>query len=591
MAVSLYSDYIACRRVLRHAKDYWTHIAGIILLSLLGPALALLYPLPLKIAVDSFLGSRAIPKFLNVLLPSVATRSATGILSVAAGLLVAIAVVGQLQKLGISFLSKYTGERLGLNFRAEIFRHVQRLSISYHESKGTADSTYRILTDASAIQDIVIDGAIPLLSACVMFAGLLYVTARLDFGLVLVALAISPFLLLFSRLYRGRLRSQWREVKNAESSLMSTAQEVLGTLRVVKAFAREEQEQERFVRQSSQGVQARLRLALLQRQLSFLTGLTMAVGQAAVLFIGIHHVRSGVLSLGELLMVMTYLRRLYDPLKTSTQKAANLQSSLASAERVFALLDQAPDVVERPDARPVSRAAGRVSFCNVSFGYTKDHPVLREISFEVKTGARVRILGASGAGKTTLMYLLTRFYDPAVGRIVLDGVDLRDYQLADLRNQFSIVLQESVLFSTGIAENIAYARPTASHQEIVRAAKAANAHDFIVNLPQSYATKVGERGMCLSGGERQRIGLARAFLKDAPILILDEPTSSVDLRSEVAIMEAMERLMRNRTTFLIAHRLGALKTCDLVVRLEGGRLVPVTSEASIGSPDAYAFGV
>ena len=581
MANTFYKDLLTCRRLLGYTRDYWRHFTGIIVLSLLGPVLALLYPLPLKIAVDSVFGSHPLPAFVRALLPARALASTTAVLIFAAGLVVAIALLGQLQRLGTSYLCSYTGERLVLNFRAQMFGHVQRLSLSYHEAKGAADSTYRILRDASSIQEILIDGLIPLFSAGLLLAGLLYITARLDRTLILVALGISPFLILFSRHYRGRLRSQWRELKDVESSVMSSAQEVLATLRVVKAFGGEEQEQQRFVRRSNKGVKAKMHLAFLQRQLNFLVGLTLAVGQAVVLFIGMRHVQSHVLTLGELLVVMTYLRRLYDPLKTSTQKAADLQSALASAERVFHLLDEAPDVAERPNARPLSRAEGRVSFCDVSFGYAKDRPVLQGISFEVQPGTGVHILGASGAGKTTLMNLLIRFYDPTAGSILLDGTDLRDYKLADLRNQFAIVLQEPVLFSTSIAENIAYADTRASREEIVRAAAAANAHDFIVNLPQGYEAKVGERGMCLSGGERQRIALARAFLKDAPILILDEPTSSVDVRSEAANMEAVERLMRNRTTFIIAHRLSTLKRCDQLVGIEGGRLVPGAPPASM----------
>ena len=581
MSVSLYSDLLTVKRLLHYAKGHRKHIAGLVLLSLVGPALALLYPVPLKIAVDSVLASRPLPAFLRVLLPRATLHSSMGILVAAASLLVLITIVNQLQRWGLSLLSSYTGQHLVLNFRAEIFRHVQRLSLSYHESKGTADSTYRILGDAFSIQDILIDGSISLLTSGILFVSLLYITARLDPVLVLVALAISPLLLVASWIYRGQLHSQWRQVKDVESSVMSVAQEVLGTLRVVKAFAREKHEDERFVGQSTRGFQARMRLASLQRQLGFFIGLTLAVGEAAVLFIGILHVRSGVLTLGGLLMIMAYLRRLYDPLRTGTRKAASLQSALASAERVFTVLDQAPDIIDRPNARPLLRAAGRVEFSGVCFGYTEDHPVLHGISFDVPAGSRVRILGASGAGKTTLLSLLTRFYDPVDGRILLDGVDLRDYKIADLRNQFAIMPQEPVLFSTSIAENIAYADPVASHQEIVSAAKAANAHDFIIGLPEGYNTKVGERGMSLSGGERQRIALARAFLKDAPILILDEPTSSVDICSEAAILGAMERLMCGRATFLIAHRPNILTKFDLFVQIESGRLVAVTPELPI----------
>jgi len=292
-----------------------------------------------------------------------------------------------------------------------------------------------------------------------------------------------------------------------------------------------------------------------------------------VLYLGVRHVQTGVLTLGQLVLIMSYLAQLYAPLKTLSSKLAKLQGSLASAERAFELLDQEAEVVERPGARHVHRARGAVELSEVAFSYDGRRRALDGISFAVEEGTRVGIAGRTGAGKTTLTNLLMRFYDPAEGRVLLDGVDLRDYDLEDLRRQFAIVLQEPVLFSTSIGENIAYALPGAHLHEIVSAARAANAHDFIAVLPDGYDTLVGERGMKLSGGERQRISLARAFLKDAPILILDEPTSSVDMKTEAQIMEAMERLMRGRTAFLIAHRLSTLDGCDLLLRMEGGRLI------------------
>jgi ATP-binding cassette, subfamily B, bacterial len=577
------ADLVACKRLVQYARGYAWHLAGIVLLSLLGPACALLYPLPLKIAVDNFLGSSPVPQFVAALLPSTAITSSPAILTLAAGLLVGVAALNQLQRAAVALLSRYTGARLVLNFRGEIFRHVQRLSLSYHEAKGAADSTYRILNDASCIQDILVDGAVGLVSAAVTFAGLLYVTARLDLQLAFVALSISPFLLLFSIIYRRLLRHEWRQLKAVESSVMSIAYEVLAALRVVKAFAREEHEHERFSGRSMDGVQAQLRVASLQRQLSFCVVLTTALGEALVLVIGMQHIRLGLLSLGELLVVMAYLRRLYDPIRNSTQKVASLQSSLASAERIFALVDEEPGVVERPGARPISRASGRIAFRDVSFGYAKDRPVLQAASFDIAPGSRVLIRGASGTGKTTLISLLTRFYDPTSGRILLDGVDLRDYRITDLRNQFAILPQEPVLFSTSIADNIAYADPDATREQIVKAAEAADAHDFIARLPDGYDTQVGDRGMSLSGGERQRVALARAFLKDAPILILDEPTSSVDLQSEIAILAAMERLMKGRTTFVIAHRLHGVKELDLLIEVEDGRIAVRNSGSLVAS--------
>ena len=584
-----YTDFTLYRRLLRQAQPYWPHIGGLFLLGLLSSPLALLTPLPLKIAVDNVLGLQPLPAFLDALLPAVVTRSGIAMLGLAAGMLVAITLLSHLQELADSSLRTYTGEKLVLSFRAQLFRHIQRLSLSYSDSKGTSDSTYRIQYDAPAIQSIAIDGAIPFITAGLTLAGMIYVTARIDWQLALIALAVSPILFLVSQVYRRRLRQRSRDVKKLESSALSVVQEVLAAIRVVKAFGQEDHEQERFVRRSSEGVQARIQLALVEGGFGLLVGLTTAVGTAVVLFIGIRHVQSGVLTLGELLLVMGYLSQLYGPLKTISKKAASLQSHLASAERAFSLLDEAPDVVELPMARPLVRAPGAIAFRNVSFAYERDHPILHDISFEIPAGMRLGIAGTTGAGKTTLVSLLTRFYDPTAGQILLDGIDLRDYKLADLRNQFAIVLQEPVLFSTSVAENIAYARPGASDDDIVAAAQAAGAHEFIVHLLQGYATLVGERGLRLSGGERQRIALARAFLKDAPLLILDEPTSSVDLETEGAIMEAMECLMRGRTTFMIAHRLSTLTNCDVLLKIENGRLVDVTSDVSTTITEALAF--
>jgi ATP-binding cassette subfamily B protein len=291
-----------------------------------------------------------------------------------------------------------------------------------------------------------------------------------------------------------------------------------------------------------------------------------------VLFIGVRNVLAGALTLGEVLLIMAYLSQLYRPLRTISRKVASLQLHLASVERMFRVLDRAPKVTERPGARPLSRAAGAVELHNVTFAYDDGVPVLHDVSLDVPAGTRVGVTGETGSGKTTLVSLLSRFYDPTEGRITLDGVDLRDYKLTDLRRQFAIVLQEPMLFSTSIVENIAYADPEADHDAIVRAAWAANAHDFITRLADGYDTQVGERGLRLSGGERQRIALARAFLRHAPILIMDEPTSAVDLETEAGILEAMDRLMTGRTCFLITHRPSTLAGCDLIVSINRGRL-------------------
>ena len=569
----LHTDLALYRRLMREVPPYRIHIAAIFVISMLAAPLALLTPVPLAVAVDSVIGSQPLPDFLEGLVPPALTDSKDGILVFVAVMFVSVALLTQLQDLVSTVLKTYTGEKLVLNFQSKLFQQSQRLSLAYHDRVGTSDSTYRVQQDAKALQYIAVDSLISLITAFTTLAAMLYVTARIDMQLALVALAVTPPLLLAARHYRPRMRTQSREVKRLESGALSVVQEVLTGLRVVKAFGQEESEQDRFVGRSGAGMRARIRLRLIEGAYALLVGGIIGAGGGIVLYVGVRGVQQGRITLGELLLVMGYLTQLYAPIKTMARKAGSLQEHLASAERCFSLLDEAPEVPEHPAARPLARASGAVEFRDVSFAYDPGRLALEHISFAVEPGMRVGIAGATGAGKTTLMNLLTRFYDPVAGRIQLDGVDLREYKLADLRNQFGIVLQEPVLFSTSIGENIAYARPDASRREIEAAAAAANIHDFIATLPDGYETQVGERGMRLSGGERQRLSLARAFLKDAPILILDEPTSSVDVKTEAVIMDAMEHLMSGRTSFMIAHRLSTLDVCEQRLEIEQGRLL------------------
>lgn len=566
------SDWALLRRLLEEARAYRFHILGLFCLGLLAVPLSMLAPLPLKIAVDSALGSVPLPR---ALLPPGTSPSPGLALAIAAGLLIAIAALKQIQDVSNHVLRVYVQERLTLDLRARLFLHSQRLSLSHHDRRGATDAMTRIEKDVPAAQSVVVESLFPSITAGLTVAGMLIITARIDAVLALLALAIAPILFLLNQYYRGKLRVRWHEVRRLETWAQSVVQEVLGALRVVKAFGQEEREQARFLARSGEGMWARLRLTMAEGRFGMLVSVMTALGTAVVLVVGVRHVQSGVITLGELLMVMSYLSQLYEPLKTLSKRAANLQSKLTCAERVFSLLDASPDVVERPNARALKHARGEIEFCRVSFGHTEGRLVLRDLSFHVPAATRVGIEGPTGAGKTTLVNLLLRLYDPGGGRILLDGVDLREYRLRDLRKQFAVVLQEPVLFSTSVAENIAYARPDASQDEIVEAARAANAHDFIVQLPQGYDTPVGERGMTLSGGERQRVSLARAFLKNSPILILDEPTSAVDVRSEALILEALERLMEGRTTFIVAHRLSTLEGCDLRLEVARGRISTV----------------
>jgi ATP-binding cassette subfamily B protein len=568
-----HGDLTILRRLVASSRQCWPHIGAIFFLGALAAPLALLVPLPLKIIVDSVVGSHPPPGALTAVLPPAAAHSTDAILLLACGLAIVAGVLLHLQGSLSWLLQTYTGERLTLAFRAQLFHKTQRLSLSHHDSIGVADSVYRIQYDALALKDLLVSGLIPLVTSGMTVAAMMYVTVRLDWQIALIALGVIPLLFWLASSSRRRLRRGWLEVKDLEAGALSVIQTALGSIRLVKAFVREEQEEARFLSQGSRSLRSQVRVALLGGAVDVLIGLVLAIGTAGVLFIGARHARAGLITLGDLLLLMTYLAQLYSPLESISKRAATMQSSLASAERALAILDATSEVPESAHATRLGRAQGRLSLRDVSFDY-RGTPVLKDVSLDIPAGGRVGIVGVTGAGKSTILSLLTRFYDPIAGSISLDGVDIREYRLADLRNQFSLVLQDALLLPGSIADNIAFGRDDVDREAIENAARAANAHEFIARLPNGYDTQVGERGMQLSGGERQRISLARAILRDAPILILDEPTSSVDMETEAAIIEALQRVMDDRTTILVTHRLSILDVCDVVMRLEGGRLVP-----------------
>lgn len=578
MAARARTDAQLLTRLLREIRSYLPSLGGVLLLELLGTPLSLLTPVPMKLAVDSIIHQRPLPSPLNRWLPA-ASADQEGLLLWVCGLSLLIAFASQLQSLLSSLLTVHTSQRMLLHFRSRMFRHAQRLSLSYHTRKGTADTLYRIQSDATALEWVFVDGAIPLATSVFSLVTMLYVVLQLNWKIGCTALVIAPALFILTRATRPLLRQQSRDLKKQESATLGIVQEVLGVLRVVKAFGQEERERDRFTEAADRCVRRRLRLTLADNTLGLLINMIAALGLTAVLYFGVHDVLAGTLTLGEMLLISSYISQLYSPLKTLSRKTVSLQAQLAGAERAFALLDEPADVPEPATPQPLERARGAVEFRKVCFSYDGKRRVLDQVCLEIPAGARVGIVGQTGAGKTTLTFLMARFGDPEAGAVLLDGRDVREYSVADLRRQFAVVFQEPVLFATTIAENIAYARPEAEMDDIIAAAQAANVHDFIVGLPDGYQTRVGERGMALSGGERQRLGLARAFLRDAPILILDEPTSSVDTQTEALIMDAVERLMQDRTTFIIAHRLNTLSACDLVLRVENGRVrseVPAT---------------
>lgn len=533
-------------------------------------------PLPLKIVVDSVLGSQPMPHWLSLVAPAGGTK--TRYLLVAAFLLIFVALLGNLQSLASWLLQTYTGEKLVHDLRAELLWHVQRLSLAFHDRRGTNDTAYRIQYDASAIQNVLVQGVIPVATSIFSFIAMVCVTAHISSRLAMVALILSPVLWVLARNSSRKVRSGCDEVRELDSSAMLVLHEALASVRAVKAFGREAYEDEHFRRKSRQRMTEQIRLASIQASFHVLIGITIALGTAAALVIGVGQVQARAITVGELLLVMAYIAQLYEPLRNIASKMPELQGSITGLRRAFSLFDEVPELGEGSCSETIKKVSGHFRFRDVSFQYTNGHRVLHNLSFDVPAGTRVGIIGPSGSGKSTLINLLTRFYDPAEGQILLDEVDLRNYKLADLRQQFSIVLQEPTLFSTTVAGNIAYACPDASRAELIEAAKLADAHDFIMRLPKCYDTPVGERGVRLSGGERQRIAIARAFLKNSPVLILDEPTSSIDVNTESLIISALEKLMHGRTAFMIAHRLSTLEKCDKVLVLKDGTLTTIAAD-------------
>ena len=579
------------KRAFEDLRPYLWPLVVLLIVSLLAVPMTLIFPLPIKLLVDSVLSSQPLPGYLTVFVGSQVSKTLA--LWLAISILMAAAVLTYLQNLVNVWYSNKVGNRMTLDVRARLFRQMQRLSVAYHDTMGAADSAYRTLNDAPMLRSFGIDSLIPLTTSILTLGAMILVMVFLDWQLALIALLVSPMMFILTFVFRPRIRAGWRKFRASESAAMAVAQESLGASRLVKSYGQEERKNKELVSHYDASLSASLKVQVDSAIYSLLVGILTAAGLAAVLYIGIGHVQAGIhsLTLGSLLVVNYYVTQLYGPLRNVGQSILDIQISLTGVERYRAVLDEKPDVPESPNALPLARAKGKIAFQGVSFEYTKDHPVLHDISFELPAGNRLGVVGATGSGKTTLSTLLLRLFDPTKGVITLDEIDLRDYKLADLRSQYAVVHQETVLFSTTVAENISFARPNATMDEVIAAATAAKAHEFITNLPNGYDTLVGERGMKLSGGERQRISLARAFLKDAPILILDEPTSSLDVHTEAAILDTIQELMKGRTTMMIAHRPSTLRDCNMILVLEDGKVSRMTDAVESVISDMQAVSV
>jgi ATP-binding cassette subfamily B protein/subfamily B ATP-binding cassette protein MsbA len=527
-------------------------------------AAALLQPWPLKLVIDSVLGGEPAPGPL-------ATVSRTALLGVLVAAMVGLQiVVGALAMAGTNLVIR-SALRMVFRLRCALFEHLQKLSLSFHDATKVGDSLYRVAWDTYAVQTLINNAIVPATTATLTLVGIAIVMGLRDWRVTVAALAIAgPLVMLIRRLDRPMTRYSLR-VHERESDVSSRVQETLIAIRAVQAFAREPLERERFERQAAASLHANLHLTLLQTGSQLVVSLLMAVGTAAVIWLAGRRALEGVLTPGDVVLLAAYLVMLYKPLETLAYTAVAVQGAAAGARRVLALLDEQPDVTDAPGAMPLpGRARGGLAFEHVTFAYRGGEPALRDVSLEVRPGEVVAIVGASGAGKTTLASLAVRFYDPQAGRVTLDDDDVRTLTLRSLRENVALVLQDPIVFGASIRENIAYGRPAATAAEVERAARAANAHEFVATLPEGYDTVVGERGVTLSGGQRQRLSIARAFVKDAPVLILDEPTSALDADNERAILDALARLMEGRTTLIIAHRLSTVRHADRIVVLQDG---------------------
>lgn len=558
-------------RVLPYLRPFWRSAALVTLLTVLVSLLSLLEPWPLKILFDSVLSSHPLPGPVEPLLGPLADDRMVLLVLVVLGAF-GITLLGNALAVASSYLETRLSQGMVLNFRSDLFRHAQRLSLAYHDRRRSGALIYAINFQADSAAGLVM-ALLPLAQSALTLMGMFWITFHINRQLALLSLAVVPVLYLAVAHYVNRIQPRLREVRGLEGESLSIIHEAVSMMRVILAFGRERYEHRKFREQGERAVDARVDVTVRQTAFSLIVNTTTAAGTALVMGFGVYQILQGHMTGGELLVVLAYVASIYQPLEAISNTVGSLQERFVSLEMAFGLLDTEPQIRNAPGAIRIGRSTGRVAYEDVRFTYEGRPETLTDITFEAEPGQAIGIVGPTGAGKSTLVSLLPRFYDPQQGRILLDGTDIRKIRLDSLREQISIVLQDPLLFSGSIADNIRYARLDATMEEVAEAAKAANAHDFIQRLPDGYESGIGERGVRLSGGERQRIAVARAFLKDAPVLILDEPTSSIDSRTEEVILDALDRLMVGRTTFTIAHRLSTIRDPDLVLVLDGGRIV------------------
>lgn len=557
------------RELLRpHAKAL-----AIGIVAALGEGVAnLLEPWPLKIVLDSVLRSRPAGGWLNHLILSRAGHDKLAVLECAAVVVLVIAAMGAICSYVEDYVTTSIGQWVMHDLRRTLYSHVQRLSLAYHDHKQTGDIISRVTSDVDAIQSFIASGLLGALINSLTLAGMVAIMFYINWRFTLVALSVAPGLFAVVYHYTRRIKKASGEVRKKEGEIVSVIQEVLSSIRVVKAFAREDCEERRLEEQSLEGVEIALRARSLKAKLSPLVEMIVATGTCLVLWFGARMVLEGSLSPGSLILFILYLGKMYKPMQSLSKMTAAWSKAAVGYERVREVLETDREVKDLPGARRAPRLQGRIEFEKVNFGYEPGTPVLRDVTFRIEPGQVAALVGPTGAGKTTVISLIPRFYDPISGAVKIDGYDVRRFQQKSLRQQISFVLQETVLFHTPVWHNIAYGKPEASRAEILRAAQLANAHEFIEKMPEGYNTMVGERGVTLSGGQRQCIAIARAIIRNTPILILDEPSSGLDAASEKLVFEALDRLIKGKTSIVITHRLSTIRSAGVIFVVNNGTI-------------------
>lgn len=565
---------------LERALRRWPELSFVSVLSLLKIGFDLLKPWPTVFLLDSVLQKKEmgpLAKTILNFLPVEPTANAQICLAVLATILLFLG--SWTLSLALNYANITLGQRMNYDLASDLFARLQRLSLRFHSSKSVGDNVRRVTSDCTAVSTVVRDALLPFVSAAVTLVAMFTILWRINSELALLTLAVAPLMIVGLWLYAEPMLERSYEQQNAESKLYEQVERTFSSIAVMQAFQREKINEQNFSVATRETISATVATIAVQLKFKVWMGLATALGTAAILWLGAQRALAGQMSIGEIVLFLSYLASLYAPLEAIMYSSSTIQGAAGSARRVFEILDSEDEVREKPNAISLPNARGHVQFQNVEFGYERSKPVLRDITFEAQPGEAIAIVGATGAGKSTLASLIPRFFDPWNGIVLLDGHDIRDLKLSSLRSQIAMVLQESVLFPISIAENIAYGKPHATQSEIETAARAAHVHEFIQKLPKGYETVVGERGATLSGGERQRIAIARALLRGSPVLILDEPTSALDAETEQAFVETISNLKGRCTTFIIAHRFSTIAKADRVVVLENGMI------AEMGAPE------